>query len=552
MEQRGSPFPNIRRGLAGKLALSLVLSILVTFAVFGYINLRFQRRAAEELLIQSADRITDVIQRSTRYQMMHNDREGLYQVIRDMGSEPGIRRVRIFNKEGRITFSTDPGEVNQVVDKQAEACYGCHSQGKPLEKLSRPDRARVFQSPGGGARSLGMIKPLENQPQCSNADCHAHPESQRILGVIDVHLSLAGVEEQLATTQRNVVIFTAFAVVLICAVSIWFIWAVVYRPIRGLINGTHRVADGDLTYRLPVNSADELGDLAISFNKMTTELASANREITEWARTLEDRVDKKTRELERAHTSLVRSEKMASLGKLAATVAHEVNNPLFGILTYARLCIKDLGQEGMPAAAAHKMSERLKLIERESRRCGDIIRNLLTFARQAPQRREPNNLNELVDRALALVHHQLDLQGIELEKNLAPDLPPISCDAGQFQQVVLVLFVNAAEAMGNGGTLAVSTHFDAANDQAVIDVRDTGPGIPDDMIHQIFDPFFTTKDDKLRTGLGLAVARSIIEQHAGSITVTSQAGQGAHFTVTLPRQSVAPQPVSALAGNVHG
>ena len=108
--------------------------------------------------------------------MMHNDREGLYQVIRDMGSEPGIRRVRIFNKEGRISFSTDPGEVDRVVDKQAEACYGCHSQGRPLEKLSRPDRARVFTEPGG-ARSLGMIKPIENQAQCSNAACHAHPEA---------------------------------------------------------------------------------------------------------------------------------------------------------------------------------------------------------------------------------------------------------------------------------------------------------------------------------------------------------------------------------------
>jgi two-component system, NtrC family, sensor kinase len=551
MEQKGLAFPNIRRGLAGKLALSLVLSTLVIFAVFGYINLRFQRRAAEELLIQSADRITDVIKRSTRYQMMHNDREGLYQVIRDMGSEPGIRRVRIFNKEGRITFSTDLGEVNRVVDKQAEACYGCHSQGRPLEKLARPDRARVFEEPGGEARSLGLIKPIENQPECSNAACHAHPQTQRILGVIDANLSLAGVDEQLATTQRNLVMFTGIAVLLICVVSIWFIWEVVYLPIRRLITGTHRVAGGDLAYRLPVSSADELGDLAISFNKMTSELASAHGEITEWARTLEERVEKKTSELERAHTSLVRSEKMASLGKLAATVAHEVNNPLFGILTYARLCLKEIEQEGAPKDGTHKLSERLKLIERESRRCGDIIRNLLTFARQAPQRREPNNLNELVERALALVRHQLDLQGIELEKDLAPDLPPVSCDAGQFQQVVLVLFVNAAEAMGNGGKLMVSTSYDQENDQAVIDVQDTGPGIPAEVIQQVFDPFFTTKDDKLRTGLGLAVARSIIEQHAGSIAVTSQPGQGAHFVITLPRQPGTLQPAGATAGNAH-
>jgi two-component system NtrC family sensor kinase len=396
-----------------------------------------------------------------------------------------------------------------------------------------------------------MIKPIENQAQCSNAACHAHPEMQRILGVIDVNLSLASVDEHLASTQRNLIRFTAVAVLLICAVSLIFIWAVLYKPIQRLMTGTHRLAGGDLDYRLPVQSGDELGDLAASFNKMTEELESAHGEITEWARTLEDRVEKKTQELERAHNSLVSSEKMASLGKLAATVAHEVNNPLFGILTYSRLCLKELENPQALPGAAGKLTDRLKLIERESRRCGDIIRNLLTFARQAPSRREPNQLNELIERALALVRHQFELQSVELERDLDPDMPPVYCDANQFQQVILVLCVNAGEAMGQGGKLVVSSRFDGASDQAVIHVKDTGPGIPADVLKQIFEPFFTTKDDKLRTGLGLAVARSIIEQHAGTISVTSKPGLGAEFTVTLPREAVPSGPVAALAGTTH-
>jgi two-component system NtrC family sensor kinase len=334
-------------------------------------------------------------------------------------------------------------------------------------------------------------------------------------------------------------VFTVLAIVLICTVSVVFIWAVVYKPIRRLIVGTHRVADGDLDYRLEVSSNDELGDLAASFNKMTAELADVHR-------TLEQRVEKKTRDLERAHTSLVRSEKMASLGKLAATVAHEVNNPLFGILTYSRLCIRELEKSGLDSEAAAKLGERLNLIERESRRCGDIIRNLLTFARQAPQQREANNLNELVERALALVRHRCEMQSIELETKLAPDLPAINCDAGQVQQVVLVLFVNAIEAMGSAGRLRITTQWDAEAEQAVIRVSDTGPGIPPDVLPQIFDPFFTTKDDKLRTGLGLAVAKSIVEQHAGTIAVTSALGTGAEFVITLPREAAVP-PVAAAA-----
>jgi two-component system NtrC family sensor kinase len=380
-----------------------------------------------------------------------------------------------------------------------------------------------------------MIRPIENQPQCASAACHAHPASQRILGVVDANLSLAAVDAHLARTQWQVAAFMAMAGLLICGVSAVFIWAVVYKPIRRLIAGTHRVADGDLDYRLEVATADELGDLAASFNKMTAELAEVQR-------TLETRVELKTRDLERAHTSLLRSEKMASLGKLAATVAHEVNNPLFGILTYARLCLREL--EKTDGANSAKLRERLDLIERESRRCGDIIRNLLTFARQAPQQRQENNLNELMGRAVALVRHRCEMQQIELETKLSPEIPPISCDGGQIQQVALVLLVNAIEAMGNFGRLSLATAWDPAGDQAVIRVTDTGGGIPPEILPQIFDPFFTTKDDKLRTGLGLAVAKSIVEQHGGTIGVESTPRQGTEFTIVLPRTVAAVSPGS--------
>jgi hypothetical protein len=149
-------------GLAYKLGLSIVLSTAVIFSALGYLNLRAHQRHSEELVLQSADRITDIIRRSTRYQMLHNDREALYQTIRDMGSEPGIRRIRIFNKEGRISFSTDPKEAGSTVDKQAEACYGCHGKGTPMVRLDRPDRARIFKE-ASGERVLGVIGRLRTR-----------------------------------------------------------------------------------------------------------------------------------------------------------------------------------------------------------------------------------------------------------------------------------------------------------------------------------------------------------------------------------------------------
>ena len=503
-------------GLAYKLGLALVVSTAAILSALGYLNLRAHQRHSEELVLQSADRISDIIRQSTRYQMLHNDREALYQVIRDMGSEPGIRRIRIFNKEGRISFSTDPTETGSVVDKQAEACYGCHAQAAPMVRLGRPDRARIFRE-ASGVRVLGVIRPIENQSACSNAGCHAHPAERRILGVIDSQLSLAAVDASLRQQQKQLLGLTGAALVLIMLVSIIFVWRVVHKPIQELIAGTHRVASGDLAYRLPIRSRDEIADLAKSFNRMTAELHEAHARL-----------------VEQTHNALAGSEKMASLGKLAATVAHEVNNPLFGILTYAKLCHKAVTELRIEEEQSKPLIEQLEVIERESRRCGEIMRNLLTFARQAPRRRESNNVNELITRAVRLMNHQFDIQGIEMETDLAPELVQVECDAGQIQQIVLVLLVNACEAMPQGGRLWVKTSATPGGDAVQLCVRDSGPGIPVDVLPHIFEPFFTTKEEQQRTGLGLAVAKSILDQHGGRIEVCSKEGEGAEFVITLP------------------
>jgi HAMP domain-containing protein len=180
--------------------------------------------------------------------------------------------VRVFNKEGRISYSSTAREVETMVDKRAEQCYACHAQSAPLEKLNRPDRARIFADPHGG-RVLGIIRPVENQPDCWSAPCHAHPREKKILGVIDTQLSLATVDQQMAAQQRQLLGFTALAAALVSAVTLLFVWLVVRRPIRELMAGTRRVSSGDLDFRIPVRSSDELGALAGSFNKMTQEIA---------------------------------------------------------------------------------------------------------------------------------------------------------------------------------------------------------------------------------------------------------------------------------------
>jgi two-component system NtrC family sensor kinase len=519
-----------RMRLAAKLAISVIVSTAAFFAFFGIVNLRSEQHFSQDLVEQAANRITDLIVRSTHHEMLRNDRDAVLNMIQEVGTQPGIQRIRILNKDGLIIYSTDAKEVGTPVDQSKEGCIRCHAQSAPLAKLNRRDHTRYFTDKRG-QRVLAVMREIENAPECSNASCHVHDASRSVLGVIDTTLSLATVDRQIATHRANLTGFLVGSMMFGCGAAIVFMWVVVHRPVKQLMAGMHRVAAGDLEYRLPVLWDDELGDLATSFNKMAAEVGGVQAKI-------EEQVRRKTAELERVYKTLLHSEKMASIGKLAATVAHEINNPLFGILTYARLVLRELLKHEIPER--DEMAEQLQTIERESKRCGDLVKTLLTFSRQAPSIRQPNDLNTVVHRAVLLVQHKLAMQNIELQENLAADLPPALCDANQIQQVVLVLMVNASEAMPKGGRLTVSTQFDGHTDQCVVRVKDTGAGIPADVLPRIFDPFFTTKEDQNRTGLGLAVAHSIVQQHAGDIVVDSTPGVGTEFQVALPIAAAVP------------
>src|SRR5581483_8968111 len=211
----------LTHSLSAKLNLLLLGAMLVIFALLGYLNVRLHRQHLEQNTLQAAERISDVIKQGTTDYMLRNDRSGLYQSIQTMAAEPGIYKIRIFDQDGRITYTTTPSEQNHVVDKTGEACYGCHAQSQPLTRLNRPDRFRIYRN-GDSHRILGIITPIENQPSCSNAACHAHPASQQILGVLDTNLSLAKADVQLAESSRRMIAYTACGLVLIAVVS-WFL-----------------------------------------------------------------------------------------------------------------------------------------------------------------------------------------------------------------------------------------------------------------------------------------------------------------------------------------
>ncbi len=525
-------------GLSAKLNLLLLGSMVVIFGLLGYLNIRLHRRHLEQAILLSAERVSDVVKRSTTDYMLRNDRQGLYRAIQTFADEPGMAKIRIFDDEGRITYTTDPAELNHVVDKTGEACYACHAQSQPLTRLNRPDRFRIYRN-GGGTRILGIITPIENQPACSNASCHAHSPGQQILGVLDTDLSLAKTDVQLAESSRQMAAYTALALFLIGCVSWFFVWCLVDVPVNALRRGTEQLAGGDLGYQISVGARDEIGDLAASFNGMSRQLQSERLQNLAWTQTLEKRVEEKTRELKRAHEHALHTEKMASIGKMAAVLAHEINNPLSGILTYAKLLRRWLEREATePSETARsrrqEILDSLDLIASESRRCGDLVRNLLTFSRTTPMNLQATNLNLVVEQSFRLVQHQLDLTGIQVQLQTDPNLPQVQCDPAQMEQVLLALIMNAMDAMPQGGNLWISTSFSAQQSQIRIVVKDDGVGIAPDILPRIFEPFLTTKESGRGVGLGLAISHSILERHNGQIEVQSELGRGTTFTITLP------------------
>jgi len=526
----------LTHSLSAKLISLLLLVMVGIFGLLGYLNIHLHRQHLEATTLTSAERVSDVIRRSTTYYMLRNDREGMYHAIATMADEPGIVRVRIFDREGRISYSSDTAEIGHSVDQGAEACYGCHAQSQPLARLNRPDRFRIYRD-SKGQRVLGVITPIENQPGCSNAECHAHPAGQQVLGVFDANLSLAKADAQLAQTSRRMLIYTLIALIDISLLTWFFVWRLVGQPLKRLNYGTKELADGNLGYQLEVDSTDEAGELATSFNRMSLQLRAANEEIVAWAKTLEDRVDQKTRELKRAHEHVLLVEKMATIGKMAAVVAHEINNPLSGILTYAKLIRKWIERGESQTTKRGDAEQCLNLIADESRRCGELVKNLLSFSRTAPVNRQSTDLNAVLERSIRLVAPQMEMKGVEVHADLPQGLPRVQCDPGQIEQVVLALSMNALDAMPRGGNLWISTRAQQKTGEMIIQVRDDGSGIPTEILPHIFEPFLTTKESGKSVGLGLAVSHNIVERHSGRIEVQSELGKGTVFTVTLPLDS---------------
>jgi two-component system NtrC family sensor kinase len=347
-----------------------------------------------------------------------------------------------------------------------------------------------------------------------------------VIGMLSV-----GLMEKTYTSIRNSVILSFF---LLATIGFLLIIGITYymirnitRPLGEMVFATRNISAGRFDQEVQSNSPGEIALLADSFNAMLKSLRQMKGDLEEWGRTLEEKVKQRTEELVAMQARVAQSERLASLGMLAAGVAHEINNPLGGILALTGLTVEDMKQDD-------PNRETLEEVIRQTERCRDIVRGLLEFSRQSKANTEPINLNRVLEDTLSLLAKQALFFNIDVVRNLEPDLPAVMADKSQFQQVFMNILVNAVQAMDERGTITIASRHDRAGRSVEVAISDTGHGIPTEQINRIFDPFFTTKESGRGTGLGLSIAYGIVSTHHGAISARSEEGKGSTFTIRMP------------------
>jgi two-component system NtrC family sensor kinase len=522
-----------------RVSLLLFIALSLAMTAFAVLILKHRQEDMQSIAAQHAVQLADVVVAATRYTMLVNKRDIADKIIKDISKEKGIERLRVISADGTIIHSKRSADVGYSVEQNEEPCVQCHEGKEPLKEVPDEKRWKISERPDGH-RVLNTMHAIRNERSCSSGSCHEHKPSQTVLGIVDVAYSLDEIDAS-AKTHAIHVISISVAVILIFSIGVgMLLQRLIYVPLKDLESGAEKVAAGDLAQDIPVRSDDEFGHVAGSFNHMTEALQQSRRELQELVQTLEQKVEERTRELHAAEAEIAQGEKLASVGVMAAGFAHELNNPLTGVLTFTTLL-----RRKMPDGSED--AEDLDLVIRETRRCADIIKRLLNFAREKVPVKGWFDLNKVIEETVRFVDHSATLQQITITTALDPTLPQVWGDADLIKQVFLNILVNAQQAIEKQGSVQVETRPYIARAPAKpgvepvpmveVMVRDTGCGISADKLQRIFDPFYTSKEVGKGTGLGLSVSYGIVKAHGGRINVESVAGEGSTFHILLPISS---------------
>jgi signal transduction histidine kinase len=489
------------------MSLTISIVLVVVFGASSYIMFRIQSDQAMDATKQQAQILTRALKNTIRIGMESGHANSLISIFHTVGSLPGVEKMRVFNDDGVILYSAKLSEIGKLTDELDYDTY----------RKPGPDRSTPFLSGSTGHRSFCMVEPIENQPSCRRC----HPPAREVLGVLDVCLSMEETEKKIESNRLILLSFTGLAIILTALLNSILLKRFVTTPVTRLVKTMMSVEAGKLDVKVDVQSGDELGRLGTSFNEMIRKLAEAQSEIERFH-----------------HRQLARADRLASLGEMAAGIAHEIKNPLAGIYGAAQVLAREFPEGDVKREIVEEMMSLIKRLD-------NTIRDMLNFSRYTEPRFAKGNLNDVIEKVMFLVQQIREGKRAKIVRDFDPAMPEIEMDAEQIKQVFLNLALNALQANPDGCTLTIRTYSDVPEEIeelrhrtrfVMATISDDGPGIPADKLGKIFQPFFTTKDTG--TGLGLSMTRKILDMHDGWITAGNGPERGATFTVFLPKEKL--------------
>ncbi len=517
----------------GLLSIFLLVSYNIIFRSVneGYIN---------TVIHQNGSNIGSIVEGALYHSMLENNRSALQNTLDVINTMPGIDDVNMYDNQDNLAYSSFSENKEGHIDPNCKSCHTNIRNMFPMKEKSyriiESQSECMMSQTDKNSRHLLIRSPILNEPSCYNTTaCHAHNAGEEVLGSLFIKMPLADVD---AAVKRSSVEFFSLAALITLFVAsflVLFTRKNIKIPLNAIIKASKAVATGDNTARLEINpnELDDIKMLSYAFNHMLDNLQTATTELQNWSKQLEYKVQKKSEELGEVQNELINIERIASLGKLSSSVAHEINNPLSGILVYTKLVHKKLSNENIDPAKKDSMLKHLKLIEDETKRCGDIVKGLLDFSRKEQDDFETRHLNEIVMETYHLMSHPINIANINFSIDCSAQSDLTWCSPNQIKQACIAILVNASEAVSENGEILFKTN-NPDEDTIRIEISDNGSGISPEDIPHVFEPFFTTKRNGNGIGLGLSIVHGIVQSHNGKIDLKSEPGKGTTISIILP------------------
>ena len=518
----------LTRSITGKLVIVISLFTILGTSLSLFTTIRAEKKNSMADALTYITSFSDLMRKSIRHDMMNVSPEDIQKTLEFFGTSDSIENVRVLDHTGRISYASFQGEVGSFVSKGSSHCTGCHAgDTTPLPALEIDKRWSIAENPDN-TRTITFAEPIYNESDCHTAECHAHGSENKVLGILLTDFSLQTIDTRIEKQVAQISLFIILVVVIIAAILCIILWSIVLKPLIRLTGGMQRVSSGDISQKVNIQSDDEIGRLASTFNTMTDELTIARQRMEEWTQTLEEEVYKQTRVIKQTQDKLIQAEKMAALGRVTADIAHEIRNPLTALGGFGRRLLK--------SATSKNQKKYAEVIVSESDRLEQVLKDVLIYSKNVRTDFEKDSVNGIIAKSIDLYQNICEEQTIAVKAQYNTDLP-VLLQKDQVQQAANNLITNAIDAMSDGGTLTISTEFEKANhiEYVAVNVQDTGKGIPADKLPLVFEPFFTTKRIGQGTGLGLSICKKIVEEHGGFIKAKN--GTGLTISMFFPYQN---------------